>query len=335
MKLLVVIVNYRVTDLTIDCLRSLSAEIPRVPDAKVAVCENGTGPDDARRLREAIDANGWSGWVTLTAIEPNRGFTGGNNVILREAMKSDNPPEYVLLLNSDTIVLPHALDSLVDFMDKNPKVGIAGSRLETPEGDVHISAFRYHTIANEFDRGLRFGFVSNLLSRWSLTPPPPANECEADWVAGASMIIRRQVLDEIGLLDEDYYTYFDDIDYCMRARKVGWPTWYVPSSRVIHLVGCSTKISDPAKEQVARRRPNYWYQARARFFVKSYGPIYAALADAAFLVGFAVWRIRRRLQRKPDTDPRHMMLDTLLNSVFVRGFRLKPVENPALSKSAG
>jgi hypothetical protein len=333
MKLLVVIVSYRVTDLTIDCLRSLSGEIHRVPGVKVAVCENGTGPEDARRLREAIETNGWGEWATLTAIEPNRGFTGGNNVILREAMKSDNPPEYVLLLNSDTIVLPHSLDALVEFMDKNPKVGIAGSRLETPEGDVHISAFRYHTIANEFDRGLRLGFVSKLMSGSCLAPPPPENDCEADWVAGASMIIRREVLAQIGVLDEDYYTYFDDIDYCMRARKAGWPTWYVPESRVIHLVGCSTRISDPQKEQVAKRRPRYWYEARARFFIKSYGPIYAAVADAAFLLGFSMWRIRRLVQRKPDTDPKHMMLDTLLNSVFVRGCRLRPVENPALPKA--
>lgn len=334
MKLLIVIVNYRVTDLTIDCLRSLSGEIHRVPGAKVAVCENGTGPEDARRLREAIAVNEWNDWASLTVLETNLGFTGGNNVILREAMKSDNPPDYVLLLNSDTIVLPHALDALVEFMDKHPKVGIGGSRLETPEGEVHISAFRYHTIANEFDRGLRLGLVSKLMSKQLLAPPPPPADCESDWVAGASMIIRREVLAQIGLLDEDYYTYFDDIDYCMRARKAGWPTWYVPESRVIHLVGCSTKISDPQKEQVAKRRPRYWYQARARFFTKSYGPIYAALADLAFMAGFAVWRLRRLVQRKPDIDPRHMMLDTFLNSVFVRGCRLKPVENPALKSKA-
>jgi len=219
-------------------------------------------------------------------------------------------------------------------MDKNSKVGIGGSRLETPEGEVHISAFRYHTIANEFDRGLRLGIVSKLLSKRLLAPPPPASACETDWVAGASMIIRREVLAKIGLLDEDYYTYFDDIDYCMRARKAGWPTWYVPESRVIHLVGCSTKISDPQKEQVAKRRPRYWYQARARFFTKSYGPVYAALADLAFMAGFAVWRVRRLVQRKPDIDPRHMMLDTFLNSVMVQGCGLKPVANPALQKKA-
>ena len=332
MRLLVVIVNYRVTDLTIDCLRSLEPEIARVPGVHVAVCENGTGPEDAVRLREAIANNGWSAWTSLTEIFPNRGFTGGNNVILREAMASADKPQYVLLLNSDTVVLSGALEELVRFMDANPKVGIAGSRLEMPDGTVHVSAFRYHGIANEFDRGLRLGFVSKLLSRWKLAPPPPVGDCDVEWVAGASMIIRREVLDAIGLLDEDYYTYFDDIDFCLRARKAGWPTWYVPESRVIHLVGCSTKLSDPKKEQT-RRRPQYWYQARTRFFLKSYGPLYAMLADAAFLAGFSVWRFRRWVQRKPDTDPRHMMLDTFTNSVLFRGLRPRPVENPALKKS--
>ena len=111
MKLLIVIVSYRVTDLTIDCLRSLSGEIGRVPGTRVAVCENGTGGDAADRLRRAIDENGWGSWVDLTVIHPNRGFTGGNNVVIRPALESDDPPEYVLLLNADTIVQEHALDT--------------------------------------------------------------------------------------------------------------------------------------------------------------------------------------------------------------------------------
>lgn len=333
MKLLIVIVSYKVTDLTIDCLRSVADEIGRVPGAHVAVCENGTGPEDEHRLREAIESKGWSDWCTLTAVTPNRGFTGGNNLVIRPALESADPPRYVLLLNADTVVLPHALDELVKFMDEHPNVGVAGSRLEMPDGGVHVSAFRYHTIANEFDRGLRVGFVSRLLKRWSLTPPPPNENCEADWVAGASMIVRKEVFDAIGLLDEDYYTYFDDIDFCMRARRAEWPTWYVPASRVIHLVGCTTKISD-AKKEGSRRRPRYWYQARTRFFVKSYGPLYAALADVAFLAGFAVWRMRRWISRKPDPDPRHMMIDTIRNSVFATGIRPRPVENPAMPNRA-
>src|SRR4051812_36916560 len=97
MKLLIVIVSYRVTELTIDCLRSLSGEIARVEPggAWVALCENGTGGDAAERLRRAIEENGWGTWVDLTVIYPNRGFTGGNNAVIRPALESNDPPEYV------------------------------------------------------------------------------------------------------------------------------------------------------------------------------------------------------------------------------------------------
>src|SRR5262245_19220925 len=94
MKLLVVILNYRVTDLTIECLRSLADRVPQVPGTRVAVCENGTGGDAPERLRRAITENGWGKWVDLTIVHPNRGFTGGNNILIRAAMASDDPPEY-------------------------------------------------------------------------------------------------------------------------------------------------------------------------------------------------------------------------------------------------
>jgi N-acetylglucosaminyl-diphospho-decaprenol L-rhamnosyltransferase len=132
MKLLIVIVNYRVAHLTIDCLRSVAQEIASVPGTHVAVCENGTGDHSAKRIQTAITDNGWGSWCTLTAISPNLGFTGGNNVIIQPALQSEDPPQYVLLLNADTIVRPNAFKALVNFMDQHPKVGIAGSQLEDP-----------------------------------------------------------------------------------------------------------------------------------------------------------------------------------------------------------
>ena len=326
MKLLVVILNYRVTELTIDCLRSLSGEIASVPGTKVAVCENGTGDDSADRIRRAIEENGWGGWVELTAIHPNRGFTGGNNVIIRAAIASSDRPEYVLLLNADTIVRAGALSALVKFMDENPKVGIGGSQLEAADGTVQASLFRFQGVATELDRGLGLGLASKLLSPWAAVVPTPKARCEADWVCGASMIIRRQVIEAIGPLDEDYYTYFDDIDYCLNAKRAGWPVWYVPESRVIHLEGASTGIT----QRVVTRRPAYWFEARRRFFLKNYGAFYTALVDAAFIVGFALWRVLRAIQRKPDTDPPHMLWDSIRHSVFLAGFKVKPVKNPAL-----
>lgn len=327
MKLLVVVLCYKVPDLTVDCLRSLEPEIARVPGARVGVCENGTGIEAAEKIRRAIDDNGWNSWADLTAVEVNRGFCGGNNLVIRPALESADPPEYVLLLNADTIVQPDSLTSLVEFMGAHPAAGIAGSRLLSPDGEVQASPFRFQGIASELDRGLRLGLVTKALS-----PPlivDPNESSRAEWVSGASMILRSSMLREVGLLDEGLYTYFDDIDICLRAWRSGWEVWHVPRSRVIHLEGASTGIVE-TKPQRAKRRPTYWFQARRRFFLKNYGKAYTALSDAAFLIGFATWRLRRRIQRKPDLDPQDFLTDSFRNSVFCTGFQLKEVENPAM-----
>ena len=324
------IVSYRVPDLTIDCLRSLSLEIGRVKGTRVALCENGTGGDAADRLRRAIEESGWGSWVDLTVIYPNRGFTGGNNAVIRPALESDDPPEYVLLLNADTLVKEHALDSLVAFMDSHPAAGIAGSQLLFSDATVGPSAFRFQGIATELDSGLRLGIVSRLLSRWSALLPPFAKACPVDWVPGTSMILRRTMLEQIGLLDEGLYTYFDDPDICLRAHRAGWEVWCIPESRVIHFGGASTGLTDG---RVRSRLPAYWYQGRRRFFLKNYGPWRAMLIDGAFILGFAAWRLRRRIQRKPDTDPPRMLFDSIRHSVFCTGFRVTEVENPAMPKA--
>ena len=326
MKLLVVIVNYRVVQLAIDCLHSVAAEIGRAPDAHVAVCENGTGDDSAQRIQQVINENGWTSWCAVTALEVNLGFTGGNNAILRPAMRSPNPPQYVLLLNADTIVRPNAFKALIDFMDQNPKIGIAGSRLEDPDGTPQRSAFRFQSPLGEFERCLRLGLVSRVLNRWIVAPPVVNHACETDWVSGASMIIRREVFSDVGLLDEGYYTYFDDIDFCFNARKKGWPTWYVPASRVVHLVGQSTGVNRKPK-----RLPPYMLEARRRYFVKNHSPLYAAMVDAAMIVGQSLWRLRVLLTGKEDTTAPHLLGDSIRHSVFVKGFKLQDVQNPALA----
>jgi len=328
MKLLVVILNYRVTDLTIDCLRSLAGRIERVPGARVAVCENGTGGDAADRLRRAIDENGWGSWVDLTLVHPNRGFCGGNNLIVRQALASADPPEYVLLLNADTLVKDGALETLVDFMDCHPRAGIAASQLLNADGSLQESAFRFLGVASELHAAVKLRVVSKLLSPW-LTPPMPTEESPVEWVCGASMILRRTMLEEIGLLDEGLYTYFDDVDICLRARRAGWETWFVPRSEVVHLEGASTGL----EQREVKRRPAYWFQARRRFFLKSYGPLYTALADAASIAGRALWQVRRRIQGRPDTDAPHMLADSIRHSVFREGFRVTEVENPAMPRS--
>lgn len=325
MKLLVVVLNFRQTELTVDCLRSLEPRRGRVPGTRVVVVENGSGGGAAEMLRRAIDENGWGSWASLVASPTNLGFTGGNNLAIRPALAGDDRPEFVLLLNSDTLVQDGALEALVDFMDAHPRAGIAGSLLLSPRGEIQASPFRFFSALGEFERGVRIRLVTRALSRWR-TPifPVPTRAVAADWVSGASMLLRSSLLDEIGLLDEGLFTYYDDIDLCLRAHRAGWEVWFVPESRIVHYEGASSGVTASSP----RRWPAFYFQARRRFFLKNYGPFRAALTDAAFLAGLSAWRARRWIQRLPDADPPQFLADSFRHSVFVAGFSVDVVEPP-------
>ncbi|MEG3957966.1 glycosyltransferase family 2 protein [Microcoleus sp. herbarium2] len=323
--LLVVIVNYRTSSLTIDCLRSLVSEVQSLPGMRVVVADNASGDASAEQIPAAIASEGWSEWASFVPLDRNGGFAFGNNALIRPVLQSTNPPPYFLLLNPDTIVRPCALKALVDFMDTHPDAGIAGSRLEDPDGTPQESAFRFHTLASEIDFGWRLPPVSKLLKNSVAVPPISQEICQTDWVAGASMIVRREVFEKIGLMDEAYFMYCEEMDFCLQANKAGWSCWYVPESRVVHLVGQSSGVTD--SKAVPRRLPQYWFDSRRRYFIKNYGFLYTALTDLCWASGFAAWRVRRAVQGKPDQDPPNYLKDFLLNSVFFKGGEIEKLKN--------
>jgi N-acetylglucosaminyl-diphospho-decaprenol L-rhamnosyltransferase len=304
---LVVIVNYKTAGLVIDCLRSLEPEIAEYPKARVVVVENASGDNSAERIAEAIEHEKWGGWVSLMVAPVNGGFAAGNNVAIAPALASSSPPDLIWLLNPDTVIHPGAFRELVGFLERRPEVGLAGSRLEKPDGTVWPSAFRFPTILSELESGIRLGPVSRMLARHVVMPPVPPGEVPTDWVAGASLMVRREVFDAIGLLDEGYFMYFEEVDFCLKAVKAGWPCWYVPSSRIVHLVGQSSELG--VVSETRRRRPRYWFDARRRFFVTNYGHARTFAADVTFTLAFGLYRVRRMIQRKPDFDPRLMLWD--------------------------
>lgn len=315
--LLIVILNYKTAVLTIDCLHSLVDEIKALPGSRVVVTDNASGDGSVEQIAAAISTNHWQEWVELMPLAHNGGFAFGNNAAIRPVLEASVSCPYVLLLNPDTVIRSGAVQALLEFMQKHPDVGIAGSRLEDLDGSPQQSAFRFPSVASELDFGLRLGMMSKLLSRWAVLMPIADAPCQTDWVAGASMMIRREVFESIGLLDEDYFMYFEEVDFCLRAKQSGWSCWYVPQSHVVHFVGQSSGVTD--SKRPPKRLPTYWFDSRRRYFLKNHGWLYTALADAAWLVGFTLWRWRRAVQQKPDTDPPKVWSDFLLNSIFVRG----------------
>lgn len=302
MRLLIVIVNYRTASLTIDCLRSLAPEMATLPpNTRVAVTDNASPDDSVAHLERAIRDNAWGSWAQLVPLPRNGGFAYGNNEAIRPAISSKDPPDYVLLLNPDTLVRAGAVRALLDFMDANPKVGIAGSRLEHPDGKPQRSAFRFPGALSELEEGLRLSVVSKVLKPFVVAPPPPAESCRVDWVAGASMIARRGVFESVGLMDEAYFMYYEEVDFCRRASRAGWPCWYVPASRVVHLVGQSSGVTDETKPK--KRQPAYWFASRRRYFRTHTGAVRTFLADTFFVVGHALYKATVVARRKPANDP--------------------------------
>jgi len=315
-RLLIVMVNYRTAPLAIECLRSLQAEVKELPGTQVAIVDNHSGDNSVAVLEQAIATEGWADWVTLLPSEVNGGYAYGNNFAIRPALKSPHPPDYVLLLNPDTQVRPGALKTLVDFMAQHPQVGIAGSSFEEADGQPWDVAFRFPSIPSELDSAMQLGVLTKLLSPWVLVMPMTDQPAEVGWLPGASLIIRRQVFDSVGLMDEEYFLYYEEMDFCLQANRAGWSCWYVPQSRVMHIAGQSTGVT--ARNQRPKRRPQYWFDSRRRYFLKNHGWLYAATVDIVWAIGFSLWRVRRAIQNKPDTDPPNFLLDSIRNSVIFK-----------------
>ncbi|MEM8609279.1 MAG: glycosyltransferase family 2 protein [Myxococcota bacterium] len=320
MKVLVVVLNYRTPDLAVRCLESLEDEVASIGSMRVVVTDNDSGDESVTTIGDAIERNGWD-WCELKPLPRNGGFCFGNNAGIRPHLFGEDAPDYVMLLNPDTYVRPGAVQTLLTFLEAHPDVGIAGSRLEGPDGAPQNGAFRFPTPLRETLDGFRIGLLYDAIEEGSTRYELSDRPMQVDWVVGAAMMIRRAVFDDIGLLDEGYFLYFDEVDFCLRARRSGWSSFYVPASVVVHLVGRATGISDPTARPP--RIPKYWFDSRRRFFVKNHGAVAAFMADLGFLGGYTTWRVRRVLQRKPDYDPPWFWLDFLRNSTLLKGFDLE------------
>lgn len=311
-KTLIIIVNYKTPELVVQCLDAL---IPQLDDqTSVCLVENDSRDLSLAIFQDALRQKKWENKVSLLPLTENKGFAAGNNAAIRRSLKDNLKPVYYLLLNPDTIPQPRAIDTLVEFMDDHPRCGIAGSSLLDENHLPQTSAFRFPSILSELENGLRLGIASKLLSSWTV-PLPPLNTPErVGWVSGASLIFRSQLIDDIGFMDEKFFLYYEEVDYCLKAQKAGWECWSVPASKVVHLGSQSTQLNN--QQNTPKPIPKYWFEARKRFFIKNYGRIYTLLADSAWMLGFASWRLRRILQNKPDTDPPHMLRDFFQHSAF-------------------
>ncbi len=193
----------------------------------------------------------------------NLGFGSANNLAIRECRG-----DYVLLLNPDTIVQPRALELLVTGMEAHPQAGIGGAKLLNGDGSLQYSCRRFPTFAAGAFRNTVLGrlFGQNSQVRdYLMTDYDHAAIAEVDWVSGAALCIRRATLDQLGLLDEAFFMYCEDVDWCYRAHQTGWKVLYFPDAVITHLIGRS---SDLAVECMVRAH----HMSMGIFYQKHYAP---------------------------------------------------------------
>ena len=290
----IIIVTYKSAPLTIACLRSIQLQLES-PESSIRaiVIDNASG--DFETVAGAIEDNQWAAWAACVLAPQNGGFAYGNNLGMRLALDA-GPVSYFYLLNPDTELRAGAIGTLVEFMQSNPLVGIAGGSFENQDGSDWRIAFRFPSLVSEFLAGLEVGLISRLFAS-SLVPREMTSEAQpTDWLCGAAMMIRASVVSATGGLDENYFLYFEETDFCRRALRAGFATWYVPACRVMHIMGQSTNVTGAAEK--SRRMPSYWFESRRRYFVVTFGLRKAMLIDLVAITALSLGITKKAIMRR-------------------------------------
>ncbi len=269
-RLDIVIVSYRCRTLLRDCLKSLSA-FPPAGGARVWVVDNASKDGTPEMVREEFPE------AELIASDENLGFSKANNLAIRRGSAP-----YVLALNPDTLVTEGALDQMLELMEQKPEVGISGCRLELPDGSFDHAARRsFPTPLGALAHFTRIGRWKKAPARLAQYRAPEVESGPVDAVNGAFMLMRRKALDAVGLFDEGYWMYMEDLDLCYRFVQAGWITWYDPAVKVIHVkAGTSGKNRRP--------RVNYaFHYGMYRFYRKHYAKNDNVLLRGAVYTGIA------------------------------------------------
>lgn len=274
MDVSIVVVSYNVRELLRQCLRSVEGTNP---SREVIVVDNASADRSAAMVREQFPS------ARLIENAENRGFAAANNQGFARSQG-----RYVLMLNPDTAVRGGALKTLVRFMDEHPRAGACGGRLYYGDGTPQHSAFAFPTLAQIW---LDFFPLNWRLTNSRLNGRYPREEYargepfEVDHPLGADLMVRRETAEQVGWLDEGFFIYCEEIDWCMRIRRAGWQIWCVPRAEIVHHEAQSTR-------QFREKMFVELWRARFRLFEKHYSPAFRVAARQ--LVRWGMWQAARQ-----------------------------------------
>ena len=247
----IVIVSWNTARLLENCLASILTNSPASP-FEIWVVDNISTDDTAQMVREKFPQ------VHLVENRENVGFARANNQAIQQCTG-----RYVLLLNPDTLVTTDALQSLIDFLEQHTEAGAVGPKILNPDGSLQISSHPQPTLSRElwrlFHLDILLPYAAYPLKKWESSHPQ-----EVEVLMGACLLVRKQVLDQVGLLDDDYFIYSEEVDLCYRIQRAGWRMYWVPQAEVVHFGGQST-------QQVPTEMFLNLYHSKIKYFRKHYG----------------------------------------------------------------
>ncbi len=296
---LTVLLNWRTAEMTLRAADSAERAMEGI-DGGIVVVDNDSGDGSYETMSEALKDR-----PRFRVVQSGRngGFGAGNNVGIRLGLPGGVRPDYVYILNSDAFPAPDAIRLLLDYLENHPKVGFAGSYIHGPDGEPHVTCFRFPSVASEFEGAARTGPISRLLRNRVVAIGVPEATGPVDWLAGASMMLREEVIRTVGIFDETFFLYFEETDLCRRGAEAGWPTHFVRESRVEHIGSVSTGM------KTWKRTPGYWFDSRWHYFRKSGGTGRAVAATLAHVAGGLILRARRLVQPRISGGPPHFLRD--------------------------
>lgn len=250
----IIIVNWNTKQLLLDCLTSIYSTIRSV-SFEVIVSDNGSRDGSCEAVAAAFPS------VRLIENGRNLGFARANNAAL-----GTMTGRYALLLNSDTVLLENAVDHLIAFMESHPGAGMCGPQLLYGDGSLQQSIGDFPQILTDFTSRTVFRLYSCL--RLEAVKPVPhvalrESTSIVDYIMGSCMLARKSAIDEVGMLDEDYFFFYEEIDWCFRMHQAGWKVYHVPETRIIHL-------SEQSRKHINIRARIETWNSRYLFHIKSY-----------------------------------------------------------------
>jgi N-acetylglucosaminyl-diphospho-decaprenol L-rhamnosyltransferase len=271
MDISILIVSWNVRELLRKCLNSVFSN-QYSADTETILVDNASSDGTIAMLRDEFPA------VRVIANPVNLGFTRGNNQALAIARG-----RYLFLLNPDTELRPNALENLTAYMDAHPRVGIVGPKLFYADGTLQSSRRRFPTLATAFleSTKLQQWFPRNrVLKHYYMLDTRDDQTQEVDWVSGSAMFVRRELYEQVGGFDEQFFMYSEELDWCYRAKQAGWQIVYLPTAEVIH-------HESKSAEQALAQRDIYFHSSKIRFFRKYRGALVAEILRAFLLAMFA------------------------------------------------